>query len=72
MAIMIMAANCSGIIGSQLFRSDDAPVYKRGWSVIVALTSVALVFAAIANVQYRMANRRKKRNPERGGRVYRY
>ncbi len=58
MAVFIMSANCSGIIGSQLFQSADAPLYRTGWSVIVALTTLALVSAVFANVQYWWLNRR--------------
>lgn len=57
LAIIIMSANCSGIIGSQLFQSDDKPLYRTGWTAIVALTSVALFFTVWANVQYRLLNR---------------
>jgi len=37
-----MAANCAGIIGGQLFRSDDLPYYHRGWSIIAMLMSISL------------------------------
>ncbi|KAF4948115.1 hypothetical protein FGADI_9902 [Fusarium gaditjirri] len=52
MAILIMSANTSGIIGSQLFQEHDAPLYKTGWTAIMALASVGLVMAVIANLQY--------------------
>ncbi|VTT56562.1 unnamed protein product, partial [Fusarium fujikuroi] len=42
MAIFIMAANCAGIVGGQLFRSDDFPYYHRGWTIIAVLMSIAL------------------------------
>lgn len=59
MAIHIMSANCAGLIGSQLFRADDAPFYPRGWTVIVALSAVAVVCSVIANLQYYLGNDRK-------------
>lgn len=59
MAIHIMSANCAGLIGSQLFRSDDAPNYPRGWTVIIALSAVAVVLSIVANLQYYIGNGRK-------------
>lgn len=58
MAMFISAANCGGIIGSQLFQSDDEPRYKRGWTIIVCLISVGIVFNLVANLQYRYLNRK--------------
>ena len=58
MAIVGMAANASGIIGSQLFQQKDSPRYPVGWTAIVALASVALVASAAANLQYYLLNRR--------------
>ncbi|KAF5004552.1 hypothetical protein FDECE_8965 [Fusarium decemcellulare] len=59
MAMHIMAANCSGIIGTQLFRSEDAPVYRRGWTAIVCLSSAAVLFSLLANLQYYLGNGRR-------------
>ncbi|KAL2154655.1 hypothetical protein VTH82DRAFT_3331 [Thermothelomyces myriococcoides] len=61
MAIFIMGANLSGIIGSQIFQADDAPLYERGWTVIMILVSVALLMAVVANLQYWLLNRLQKR-----------
>jgi hypothetical protein len=61
LAIFIMSANTSGIIGSQLFQAKDGPLYPVGWTAIVALVSVGLVAAAVANVQYRVLNRKLRR-----------
>jgi hypothetical protein len=52
LAIFIMSANTSGIIGSQMFQAKDGPLYSVGWTAIVALASLALVATVIANVQY--------------------
>ncbi|KAF4967359.1 hypothetical protein FSARC_5082 [Fusarium sarcochroum] len=59
MAILIMSANTSGIIGSQLFQEHDAPLYKTGWTAIMALASVGLVMSIIANLQYFFLNGRR-------------
>lgn len=61
MALFIMAANAAGIVGGQLFQSNDKPLYQTGWTSIVALTSVGLVFAVLANLQYWWLNRKIKR-----------
>jgi hypothetical protein len=58
MAVLIMAANAAGIIGSQYFQASDAPLYPIGWTAIVSVVSVALVAMIWANVQYWVLNRR--------------
>jgi hypothetical protein len=64
MAIFVMSANLAGIIGSQLFQAQDAPIYRTGWTVIMALVSIALLMSMIANVQYWLLNRFQKRKGE--------
>jgi hypothetical protein len=39
-----MAANCGAAVGSQILRADDAPKYRRGFKVSVALVSFGFVF----------------------------
>lgn len=73
MAMFIMAANASGIIGGQVFQAGDKPKYLVGWSVIVALISVGLVFCAFANLQYIWANRKgegKRKGNAEGGKYH--
>lgn len=67
MAVFVMAANCGGIIGGQLFQADDKPHYKKGWTAIVVLLSVAIAANLFANVQYRMSNRRLAKAEREGG-----
>ncbi|KAJ0164655.1 putative transporter [Colletotrichum tanaceti] len=59
MAILIMAANCSGIVGKQLFREEDAPKYRKGWTIITGLTTAAVACSIWANVQYYILNKRR-------------
>jgi hypothetical protein len=59
MAVHIMAANCGGIVGKQIFREEDAPVYRQGWRLVVILTSVAAICSLLANLQYYFGNGRK-------------
>lgn len=60
MAVLIMAANTAGIVGSQIFQQDDRPLYRTGWTIIVSLVSVALVASVVANAQYFFLNRRRR------------
>lgn len=59
MAVLIMSANTSGIIGSQLFQQQDGPLYKTGWTAILSLVTFALVCSIIANIQYYIFNGRR-------------
>jgi hypothetical protein len=58
MAIHIMAANCSGLIGKQIFRSEDAPLYPKGFTLLAGLFAAAFVLSIIANLQYYFLNGR--------------
>lgn len=69
MAILIMAANCSGIVGKQLFREGDGPKYRQGWTVITGLVTAAVACGIWANVQYYILN---KRRLSRTGLSYQY
>lgn len=46
MALFIMAANTSGIVGGQLFQPEDAPRYVRGWILMSAMVGGACCVAA--------------------------
>lgn len=37
-----MGANIAGIYGAQIYRSDDAPLYRRGFGINIAVLSVGL------------------------------
>lgn len=52
-----MSANCAGIVGGQLFRSDDLPYYHRGWTIIAVLMSIALLTVATLITLYWRSNR---------------
>jgi hypothetical protein len=55
--MFVMAANCAGIVGGQLFRSDDLPYYHRGWTIIAVLMSIALSVVISLLILYWQANR---------------
>jgi len=42
MAVLIMSANTSGIVGSQIFQQEDRPLYRNGWTIIITLASFSL------------------------------
>ncbi|OKL57205.1 hypothetical protein UA08_07359 [Talaromyces atroroseus] len=67
LAIFIMSANASGIVGSQLFQSGDAPLYPIGWSLIVSLVSFGLFLTIFANIQYWLCNLRIARKAKSDG-----
>lgn len=41
--LIVMAANCSGISGSQIFRTSDAPLYRHALTAVCALAGVTWV-----------------------------
>lgn len=42
---VIMGANIAGIYGAQIFRSDDKPRYRRGFSINIAILTIGVTFA---------------------------
>jgi hypothetical protein len=42
-----MGANIAGIYGAQIFRQDDKPRYRRGFSIGIAVLTVGLSLAAV-------------------------
>lgn len=56
-----MAANSGALVGSQLLRGDDSPLYRRGFKICVALASLGLATAIGQHIQYRLSNRRLDR-----------
>ena len=40
-----MGGNIAGIYGAQIFRSDDRPLYNRGFAVNIAILVVGLLIA---------------------------
>lgn len=44
---VIMGANCAGIYGAQIFRADDAPRYRRGFVIGIAILAFGVLLAGI-------------------------
>lgn len=42
-----MGANIAGIYGAQIFRPDDKPRYRRGFSINIAVITLALTLAVV-------------------------
>ncbi|KAM0751276.1 MFS general substrate transporter [Meredithblackwellia eburnea MCA 4105] len=61
-ASFIMCANLGGLVGSQIMRASDAPVYHRGFLVAVSLASLGLAGAIVQHIWYRFAQRKLDRD----------
>ena len=64
-----MNANMAGIYGAQIFRRDDRPLYRRGFSVAIAVLSAGFALAIMRWVDDLLRRRRtaKAEEAERGG-----
>ncbi|PLB51365.1 putative MFS transporter [Aspergillus steynii IBT 23096] len=60
MALIIMAANAAGIAGSQIFRTEDKPLYHRGLTAICAIAAACWCLTVILNVQYFLLQKRRR------------
>lgn len=58
MAVMIMSANCAGISGAQVFRSEDKPLYRHAFSALVAMAAFAWVFVVAQIAWYYSSNKK--------------
>lgn len=59
-----MGANIAGIYGAQIFRSDDKPRYRRGFSINIGVLTFGLVIAVVRFIDDRIRRRRKARQIE--------
>jgi hypothetical protein len=53
-----MGANIAGIYGAQIFRADDKPLYRRGFSIGIGVLTFGLVLATIRYIDDRIRRRR--------------
>lgn len=58
LAIVVIAANCAGIYGSQILNTDDAPYYKKEFTILSVLQSLTFLFSVITYLQYVYSNKR--------------
>ncbi|KAH9896383.1 MFS general substrate transporter [Xylariomycetidae sp. FL2044] len=62
MAMIIMAANCGGLIGAQVFRSEDAPVYQKAFTIVLALAAACITVLLAQLTGYLYSNRKTDRS----------
>jgi hypothetical protein len=55
---VIMGANIAGIYGAQIFRADDKPKYRRGFSINIGVLTFALVLAFFRFIDDRFRRKR--------------
>ena len=60
MAMMISFGNIGGIIGTEIYRSVDAPTYKRGHLIMAGLTIFSGICATILYGILKLLNKRKR------------
>ncbi|OJJ95144.1 hypothetical protein ASPACDRAFT_36836 [Aspergillus aculeatus ATCC 16872] len=58
MALIVMAANCAGISGSQIFRTSDKPLYRHGLTAIAALAAASWVQTLVLILWYAFKQKR--------------
>jgi hypothetical protein len=56
-----MGANIAGIYGAQIFRQDDRPLYRRGFSINIAVLTVGLALAVLRFVDDFIRRRRHRK-----------
>lgn len=59
-----MGANIAGIYGAQIFRQDDRPRYRRGFSINIAVLTVGLSMAIVRFVDDLLRRRRYARQTQ--------
>lgn len=52
-----MAANAAGIAGSQVFRTQDAPLYLHAFTACLALSGVNMIEIVLQSVWYVFSNK---------------
>jgi hypothetical protein len=55
-----MGANIAGIYGAQIFRQDDRPRYRRGFSINIAILAAGLFLAVVRYVSDVLVRRRAR------------
>jgi len=60
MAMIIMGANTAGIYGAQLFRQDDRPRYRRGFTVNIAILAFGTGLVVIRYIEDRIWKKKRR------------
>jgi hypothetical protein len=56
--MIVMAANAAGIAGSQVFQTQDAPLYLKAFTVCLALNGLAVLEIIWLAAWYYMSNKK--------------
>ncbi|ODV82160.1 MFS general substrate transporter [Suhomyces tanzawaensis NRRL Y-17324] len=59
-AVVNMFSQAAAIIGSNIYRKDDAPLYKRGNQVLIGITFATLAVAILSRFYYQFRNKQKE------------
>ncbi|KAI1089366.1 MFS general substrate transporter [Rostrohypoxylon terebratum] len=57
MAMIVMGANAGGIAGSQIFRTQDAPLYHTAFTACLVLAAAVAVEIVVLSIWYLISNR---------------
>ncbi|KAL4810696.1 major facilitator superfamily domain-containing protein [Aspergillus unguis] len=60
-AVYNMSVQMGSIIGNNIFQADDAPLYKRGYSVLLGLNLLGIALFYVTKVYYVKRNQAKDR-----------
>lgn len=58
-AVVNIFSQCAGIISANIYRKDDAPLYRRGNKQLIAIAAAALVWCLIARLWFQWRNHTK-------------
>lgn len=53
-----MGANAAGIAGSQIFRTEDAPLYIHAFTACLSLSAVNIIEIILLSIWYFISNRK--------------
>jgi len=56
-----MSVQLGGVIGANIYREDDKPLYHRGNSVLIAISCLALALFLFAKVYYILRNKSREK-----------
>jgi hypothetical protein len=56
-----MNVQLGGVIGANIYREDDKPLYRRGNSVLIGINLLAISLFVFAKVYYILRNRSRER-----------
>ncbi|KAI1080130.1 MFS general substrate transporter [Whalleya microplaca] len=62
MAMIIMGANVAGIAASQIFRTQDAPLYLNAFTACIVLSAVVVAEVIAQSTWYLISNRKSETN----------